>query len=190
MLLVENFGRRPECGRARRHATAAGFGRSTPAVIASLDCDQRLARKRYDENVRKNSKTVLDRRKAGPLPCAAFASAYRHRMKIKAYLKPHCGWSNGVRAIMRKYSLPFEDIDIINNRVNYAEMVQKSGQPLSPCVEIDGVMLADVSGEEVENYLLSNDLVKPTELPAEAPTNAACSDDEHAKMATKTIRFF
>jgi hypothetical protein len=34
------------------------------------------------------------------------------------------------------------------------------GQPLSPCVEIDGVMLADVSGEEVENYLLSNDLVK------------------------------
>jgi monothiol glutaredoxin len=62
---------------------------------------------------------------------------------------------------MRKHNLPFEDIDIINNRANYAEMVQKSGQPLSPCVEIDGVMLADVSGEEVENYLLSNDLVQP-----------------------------
>ena len=57
---------------------------------------------------------------------------------------------------MRKYHLPFEDIDIINNRTNYAEMVQKSGQPLSPCVEVDGVMLADVSGEEVENYLLSS----------------------------------
>jgi monothiol glutaredoxin len=39
-------------------------------------------------------------------------------MTIKAYLKPSCGWSNGVRAIMRKYSLPFEDIDIINNRAN------------------------------------------------------------------------
>ncbi|QYM78963.1 glutaredoxin [Horticoccus luteus] len=111
-------------------------------------------------------------------------------MKIKAYLKPHCGWSNGVRAIMRKYNLGFEDIDIINDRANYAEMVQKSGQPLSPCVEVDGVMLADVSGEEVENYLLSNELVKPTEAPADAPTNAACSDDEHARMATKTIRFF
>jgi monothiol glutaredoxin len=111
-------------------------------------------------------------------------------MTIKAYLKPHCGWSNGVRAIFRKYSLPFEDIDIINNRANYAEMVQKSGQPLSPCVEIDGVMLADISGEEVENYLLSNQLVTPTETPAGAPTNAGCSDEEHAKMATKTIRFF
>ncbi len=111
-------------------------------------------------------------------------------MQIKAYLKPSCGWSNGVRTIMRKYNLAYEDIDIINKRANYAEMVQKSGQPLSPCVEIDGVMLADVSGEEVENYLLSNDLVKPTDRPVDAPTNAGCSDEEHAKMATKTIRFF
>jgi len=111
-------------------------------------------------------------------------------MTIKAYLKPSCGWSNGVRAILGKYSLPYEDIDIINNRDNYAEMVAKSGQPLSPCVEVDGVMLADVSGEEVENYLLSNDLVKPTEASAGVATNAGCSDEEHAKMATKTIRFF
>jgi monothiol glutaredoxin len=111
-------------------------------------------------------------------------------MQIKAYLKPSCGWSNGVRAIMRKHGLAYEDIDIINNRANYAEMVAKSGQPLSPCVEIDGVMLADISGEEVENYLLANDLIKPTDKPADAPTNAACSDEEHAKMAAKTIRFF
>jgi glutaredoxin len=109
---------------------------------------------------------------------------------IKAYLKPHCGWSNGVRAILRKYNLAYEDIDIINNRENYAQMVQKSGQPLSPCVEIDGVMLADISGEEVENYLLSNDLVKATDVPADVATNAGCSDEEHANLATKTIRFF
>jgi len=111
-------------------------------------------------------------------------------MTIKAYLKPQCGWSNGVRAIMAKYGLDFEDIDIINNRDNYAEMVQKSGQPLSPCVEVDGVMLADVSGEEVENYMLSNDLVKPTTTATDVNTNAGCSDEEHAKMAPKTIRFF
>jgi monothiol glutaredoxin len=111
-------------------------------------------------------------------------------MTINAYLKPHCGWSNGVRAILRKYNLDYTDLDVINRREVYAEMVRKSGQPLSPCVEIDGVMLADVSGEEVENYLLSNDLVKPTAVPVDAPTNAGCSDEEHARMATKTIRFF
>ncbi|MEN9661666.1 MAG: hypothetical protein RL324_615 [Verrucomicrobiota bacterium] len=111
-------------------------------------------------------------------------------MTIKAYLKPSCGWSNGVRAIMQKHNLPYEDIDIINNRMSYAEMVEKSGQPLSPCVEIDGVMLADVSGEEVENYLLSNNLVRDAAAVTDVPTNAGCSDEEHAKMATKTIRFF
>ncbi len=111
-------------------------------------------------------------------------------MKIKAYLKPSCGWSNGVRAVLRKHGLAFEDIDIINRRENYAEMVQKSGQPLSPCVEVDGVMLADVSGEEVENYLLANELVKPSDTDAGVATNAGCSDEEHAKMATKTVRFF
>ena len=111
-------------------------------------------------------------------------------MKIKAYLKPSCGWSNGVRAIMRKHNLAYEDIDIINNRANYAEMVQKSGQPLSPCVEIDGVMLADVSGEEVENYLLSHHLVRPSATAPEAPTNAPCSDEEHANARSQTVRFF
>jgi len=111
-------------------------------------------------------------------------------MIIKAYLKPQCGWSNGVRAVLRKHGLAFEDIDIINDRANYAEMVQRSGQPLSPCVEVDGVMLADISGEEVENYLLSNALVKPSDAAPDVPTNAGCSDAEHAKMATKTIRFF
>ncbi len=111
-------------------------------------------------------------------------------MKIKAYLKPHCGWSNGVRAIMRKHDLAFEDIDIINNRANYEEMVRKSGQPLSPCVEIDGVMLADISGEEVENYMLANNLVKASSAPVNVATNAGCSDEEHARMQAKPVRFF
>jgi glutaredoxin len=111
-------------------------------------------------------------------------------MKIKAYLKPHCGWSNGVRAILRKYSLDFEDVDIINNRENYAEMVRRSGQPLSPCVEIDNVMLADVSGEEVENYLLSNDLVRARDILADCPTNVGCTDDDHVRMTAKPVRFF
>ena len=80
--------------------------------------------------------------------------------QIVAYLKPVCGWSNGVRAVLRKYNLDYEDKDIINDRTNYSEMVRKSGQPLSPCVEIDGEMLADVSGQEVEEYLVSKGLVK------------------------------
>jgi len=111
-------------------------------------------------------------------------------MKIKAYLKPQCGWSMGVRAALAKHGLAYEDIDIINHRGNYAEMVAKSGQPLSPCVEIDGVMLADVSGEEVEAYLVENKLVEPTDRPAGAPTDRGCTDEEHERMQSQPIRFF
>ena len=111
-------------------------------------------------------------------------------MKIIAYLKPTCGWSMGVRAIMKKYNLSYEDRDIINQAEQYAEMVEKSGQALSPCVEIDGVMLADVSGEEVENYLLSNELVKTNNERPDAPIAAPCTADEHEAMRTKTVRFF
>ena len=111
-------------------------------------------------------------------------------MKIIAYLKPTCGWSQGVRAVFKKYDLEYTDRDIINNREIYAEMVQKSGQPLSPCVEIDGVMLADVSGEEVESYLLGNELVTPSDSRPESAIDAPCSDEEHARMASQTIRFF
>lgn len=94
--------------------------------------------------------------------------------KIIAYLKPHCGWSMGVRAMMKKYNLKYEDRDIINEQVQFQEMVEKSGQTLSPCVEINGEMLIDVSGDEVENYLVENNFVKKKEDPTEVPTDSAC----------------
>jgi glutaredoxin len=96
--------------------------------------------------------------------------------KVIAYLKPTCGWSQGVRAILRKYDLPYEDRDIINDSAQRLEMNQKSGQPLSPCVEINGHMLADVSGSEVEAYLLAQGLVQPTDRPVEVPIDRPCED--------------
>src|SRR5471032_3550592 len=95
--------------------------------------------------------------------------------KIIAYLKPHCGWSQGVRAVLGKYNLPFEDRDIWNNPVQRMEMIQKSGQELSPCVEVNGQMLADISGEEVEAWMLANSIVQPNDRVPDAPINESCS---------------
>ena len=94
-------------------------------------------------------------------------------IKILAYLKPDCGWSRGVRAIFKKYNLNYQDIDVFNP-LNYQEMVQKSNQSLSPCVEINGNMLADVSGEEVEEYLIKNNLINKSEENPEVSINSAC----------------
>ena len=98
--------------------------------------------------------------------------------QIVAYLKTQCGWSNGVRAVLRKYSLPYQEKDIIQNPAFRWEMETKSGQPLSPCVEIDGKMLADVSGEEVEKFLIDNKIVQPSETDAGVPLNAPCATEQ------------
>jgi monothiol glutaredoxin len=99
------------------------------------------------------------------------------KLKVIAYLKPTCGWSQGVRSVLRKYELPYEDRDIINDPAQREEMVRKSGQPLSPCVEVNGHMLADVSGSEVEAYLLAQGLVQPTDRVADGPTDRACAHE-------------
>ena len=104
-------------------------------------------------------------------------------IQITAYLKTYCGWSEGVRAIMRKYDLPFEEKDIIKNPAFRWEMEQKSGQPLSPCVEINGTMLADVSGDEVEAWMVENGVLAANDEEADAPTDSSCTDEQHEAMA-------
>ncbi|MDD5262616.1 MAG: glutaredoxin [Methylacidiphilales bacterium] len=95
--------------------------------------------------------------------------------KVVAYLKQRCGWSNGVRAVFEKYNLEYEDRDIIGDPAQRMEMIQKSRQELSPCVEINGQMLADVSGEEVEAWLLKNGVVSPTDKDVAPAPGCGCS---------------
>src|ERR1700722_159402 len=105
--------------------------------------------------------------------------------KIIAYLKPVCGWSQGVRAVLRKYDLPFEDRDIWNDPRQRLEMIQKTGQELSPCVEVNGQMLADISGEELEKWMIQNGVTTPNDAPAGVPINAPCAD--HGEVVSTPI---
>ena len=102
-----------------------------------------------------------------------------HTPQITAYLKTYCGWSAGVRAVLAKYNLPYTEKDIIQNPAFRWEMETKSGQPLSPCIEINGKMLPDVSGEEVEKYLIDNQLVQASAAQTEVPLNAPCPTEVH-----------
>ena len=94
---------------------------------------------------------------------------------ITVYLKTYCGWSQGVRAILAKYNLPYEEKDIIKNPAFRWEMEQRSGQALSPCVLIDGHMLADVSGAEVESWLIENGRVQKSDVAPLAPIDSSCA---------------
>jgi len=105
--------------------------------------------------------------------------------KIIAYLKPFCGWSQGVRAVLRKYDLPFEDRDIWNDPRQRMEMIQKSGQELSPCVEINGTMIPDISGEELEAWMIKNNVIAKDDAPVDVPINAPCAD--HGEVTSTPI---
>ncbi len=102
--------------------------------------------------------------------------------EITAYLKTFCGWSEGVRAVFRKYGLEYTEKDIIKNPAFRWEMEQKSGQPLSPCVVVNGTMLADISGEEVEQWMIANGLLEKSDAAPDAPIDSACTDAQHAAM--------
>ena len=101
---------------------------------------------------------------------------------ITAWMKPSCGWSNGVRAVLAKYGLSYEDKDIINIP---DEMVMKTGQRFQPSLEINGEIVADVSGEELEQYLIARGLVAASGDDAGVPLDAPCTDEEHAAMAAR-----
>src|SRR4051794_38557264 len=111
------------------------------------------------------------------LGCVLVFFNFMEKPQITAYLKTQCGWSNGVRGVLKKYDLPYVEKDIIANPAFRWEMEQRSGQSLSPCVEINGTMLPDISGEEVEEYLVANGLVQPNDASAGVPTNASCTDE-------------
>ncbi len=102
--------------------------------------------------------------------------------QITAYVKTQCGWSAGVRAVLAKYNLEYTEKDIIQNPAFRWEMETKSGQPLSPCVEVNGEMVPDISGEELEQYLIEHRIVQSSNDEAGVPLNSPCSDEEHARQ--------
>ena len=57
---------------------------------------------------------------------------------------------------MNSHNFEFDYRDVIGDADAYGEMVTKSGQHSSPCVEIDGHMLTDVGGDEVEVWMRQN----------------------------------
>ena len=105
-------------------------------------------------------------------------------MTVIAYLKEQCGWSRGVREVLAKCGIEYEEKQI-HIPDNYIEMVQKTGQTLQPCVQFDNDVLIDVSGEEVLDYLVSigHESMVNTNVPLDAP----CTDEEHEQQR---IQFF
>ena len=102
-------------------------------------------------------------------------------MAVIAYLKQQCGWSRGVREVLAKYGIEYEERQI-HIPENFQEMVQKTGHTLQPCVQFDNVILADVDGEELQDYLDEHEFKQVAEGDPNVPLDRSCTDAEHAEM--------
>ena len=98
--------------------------------------------------------------------------------KVTAYLKEQCGWSRGVRSVLDKYKLIYEE-KTLSSAENYQEMIQLSNQTQQPTLQINDTILADVSGAEVEKFLLTNKYINEV-LPQSdgVDIGISCSDEE------------
>ncbi len=79
--------------------------------------------------------------------------------KIVIYYRPLCPWSREVISFIKQAGFAFEGRDLSADAESLREMIEKTGQESSPCVEIDGHMLADVGSKEVEEYMRGAGLI-------------------------------
>lgn len=78
---------------------------------------------------------------------------------IVVWIKPYCPWCHGVIATLKKHDLSYDARDVIAYQRYYDELVELTNQSMAPCVQVDGNMLVDTSGEELEAWLVEKGYV-------------------------------
>lgn len=76
-------------------------------------------------------------------------------MNITIYTKTGCPWCEGALSLLREKEIPFTEKECRNTQENFDELVQKSGQSLTPTLDIDGEILADTDASAIAAYLKS-----------------------------------
>lgn len=77
---------------------------------------------------------------------------------IILYTKKGCPWCDGVRDLLDEKKVAFEEREVLSNPGYYKELIDKSGQSLTPTLDIDGQIIADSDRDEVLAILKKKDL--------------------------------
>ncbi len=74
-------------------------------------------------------------------------------MAIIMYTKSGCPWCDEARALLVAKNVPFDEREVRSNPAYFDELVSKSGQTLTPTLDIDGEILADSDADQIAAYL-------------------------------------
>jgi len=109
-------------------------------------------------------------------------------MNIILYVKPSCTWANDIQTTLERFQLPFRIIDIDTPESQTLFQQHQQPKPEAPCLQIDSGWLSNTSAEEVEKYLIANQLVK---MPQKPSSSVQTQDFLHRRIArANTQRFF
>jgi len=72
---------------------------------------------------------------------------------ITFYSKEGCPWCDDARKYMEENNIQFTEKEVRNNKDFLDEMIKISGQSKAPTFVIDGVVLADASAKELDDFL-------------------------------------
>ncbi|MBI4599567.1 glutathione S-transferase N-terminal domain-containing protein [Candidatus Uhrbacteria bacterium] len=68
------------------------------------------------------------------------------------YTKVGCPWCDEVRTLLSGKGIAFEERECRNNTAHFDELVKKSGQTLTPTLDIDGEIIADTDAAALTAY--------------------------------------
>jgi glutaredoxin 3 len=72
--------------------------------------------------------------------------------RIRLFVKPYCGWCQKAERWLDDQQVNYERIDVIADEAAYHEMIQLSGQDLTPVLDVDGRILADFGPEQLADF--------------------------------------
>ena len=73
-------------------------------------------------------------------------------MNIILYTKTGCPWCDEVRTLFQDKGVVYEERECRNSKTNFEELVKKSGQTLTPTLDIDGEIIADSDAVALTAY--------------------------------------
>ena len=79
-------------------------------------------------------------------------------MNIILYTKIGCPWCDEVRTLFQDKGVVYEERECRNSKTNFDELVKKSGQTLTPTLDIDGEIISDSDAEAIRALFKQRDV--------------------------------
>lgn len=72
---------------------------------------------------------------------------------LRLYIKPRCPWCVSAKAYLDQAGYQYEEINVLANPNDYAQMIRLSGQSLTPTLVVGELVLGDFGTDELEIFL-------------------------------------